>query len=155
MAWGFLAAKNKSVLVLLNRCRLESWALAFPEDHKTLLSRASSSFSCKEHENRHSSSGGHWEKGTVRCPTPAALLRRLEWVLLFSPGQARARQGARQEDTMGIDAESTVLPSPSLPSAPVQEGPGTRPGRSVSDPPAYSDSLNSHKAPHLELGGQG
>lgn len=115
MAWGFLAAKNKSVLVLLNRWRLESWGLAFPEDHKTLLSPASPSFSYKECENRHSSSGDHGEKGTVRCATPVALLRRLEWVLLFSPGQARARQGARQEDTVDIDAESIVPPSPASP----------------------------------------
>lgn len=115
MAWGFLAAKNKSVLVLLKRWKLESWALTFPVDHKTVLSPASPSFSCEERENRHSFSGGHGEKGTIRCPTPAALLRRLEWVLLFSPGQARARHGARQEDTVDIDAESIVPPSPASP----------------------------------------
>lgn len=39
MTWGFSAAKSKLPLVFLNRWRLESWALTFPEGHKTLLSR--------------------------------------------------------------------------------------------------------------------
>lgn len=67
MIWGFSVAKSKLPLAFLNRWRLESWALAFPKDHRTLLSPASPPFYCKEHESRHSSSGGPG-KGTIpRC----------------------------------------------------------------------------------------
>lgn len=64
---------------------------------------------------------------------------RMGAVVLSRSGQAR--HGARQEDTVDIDAES-IVPSPASP-AHLWRDQAQGQGCSVSDPPAHSDSLNS------------
>lgn len=110
---GLLSSKEQVSLVLLKRWKLESWALTFLRTTRQSCPQRPLLSLAKEHENRPPFLGAMGRKRR-RCPLSGSVeTTRMEYVVLS--GQARARHGARQEDTVDIDAESIVPPSPSLP----------------------------------------